>query len=215
VEHQSNRLEAIGEALRDLRGGADVDPSELAAPLHIWTELHEAVMDGGRLESELALLMSVALIETEIEKTKEQRTASRKTKAGRRPAARKAKPGARKPVPPLPQTHPEEEMINLTDNAVRLDVIRRACREIKAGIAADPVNRAECIKPWVTFYRLAIERQDIDLVEIYGTCAAQLERHIAGKSRQTDSKFNLRPPAARKAASRPAPPPAPDYGDVI
>jgi hypothetical protein len=84
------RLEAISEALRDLRGGADVDPAELAAPLQIWRELHHAVRSGGRLESELALLASMALIQTEIEEAKERRAASRK--AGRRPTGLSANP---------------------------------------------------------------------------------------------------------------------------
>jgi hypothetical protein len=100
--------------------------------------------------------------------------------------------------------------------AVRLRVLERTCRELKAGTPFDVWRHAEAIRPWDSLYRAVTEIDGIDQAELFATAAAWLSRQLAGKSRQTD-RIMTRPPApstARKAASRPASS-TPDYGDVI
>jgi hypothetical protein len=99
--------------------------------------------------------------------------------------------------------------------AVRLRVLERTCRELKAGMPFDVRRHTAAIRPWRSLHRLVMERPDIDRAELYATAAAWLARQIAGKSRQTDPTISLRPPA-RPAARRPAPPVQEHIvGDVI
>ena len=105
------------------------------------------------------------------------------------------------------------------DPHARLEAIRQACRDLKAGRLLDPVLQAECIRPWPALYRLAIERQDIDLVEIFETAAARLKRQLAGEEREVDRPFGAckSAPPQKSPTARLSIPPAPaDYaGDVI
>jgi hypothetical protein len=96
--------------------------------------------------------------------------------------------------------------------AVRLRVLERTARELRAGTPFHAPRHAEAIRPWRSLHRLVTERPDIDRAELYATAAAWLSRQLAGKPRQTDPTISLHPPA-RPATRRPVPA---DYaGDVI
>jgi hypothetical protein len=114
-------------------------------------------------------------------------------------------------------------MIDLDNDEHRLRLIRKACDDIRAGRPFDPALQAELIRPWPAMFRLVVEQPAVNRLELFQTCAARLARKIAGTERETDKPFGghrsaprEKKPAARKASSRPAPPPAPDHGgDVI
>jgi hypothetical protein len=111
------------------------------------------------------------------------------------------------------------------DPRARLAAIEQAIRDIRAGVAADLLLQAECIRPWRALYRLVVERQDIDRAELFATALARLKRQLAGEEREVDKPVGRRSvpperkPTARKAEkpkAKPPTPPAPDCtGDVI
>jgi hypothetical protein len=167
TDDAANRLKAIREALGDLRGGTDVDPAELNAPLHVWQELHDAIWSGDRFESELALLTAQVFIESEIEEEKARRKAGRKTGNRQRPR----RVSATKNVEALRRQYE-------ADPQARLEAIQQACSDIKAGVVGDPLLQAECLRPWPAFYRAVVEIEGVDKLEMFGTALVRMTRAL-------------------------------------
>jgi hypothetical protein len=83
----ANRLKAIRGALRDLLGGAPVDPAELARPLRFFPDLLKEISRDDPFRSSVALAVAQAFVSIEADREKERRTGKKNSNQfTRRPA---------------------------------------------------------------------------------------------------------------------------------
>ena len=64
------------------------------------------------------------------------------------------------------------------DPHARLEAIRQACRDLKAGVVGDPLLQAECLRPWPAFYRAVVEIEGVDKLEMFGTALVRMTRAL-------------------------------------